>query len=103
MENSEINHTCPHCGKTEGVAAKVREREVASGKMGLDTFSSVLVNELYILDPRLASVTVPKITAFFDICSNCFTVYCVHYRVTEEPTPAVPGWATDPGQFRQES
>ncbi len=72
---------CPNCGSEHQMGAGVLEELMAQGKAKEGTRAYVFQHSSLIMDPRCVNITAPLLTTFYDICSDCGTVYCVHAKV----------------------
>lgn len=72
---------CPNCGSDKRIANEILENEKAKGKTGKDANAYLFMHQSLIADPAKTILSAPLITAFFDACMVCGTVYCVHMDV----------------------
>ena len=83
---------CPACGSTRRAAEMVTEKEIKKGKIKKETKIPFMSGRAPIFDPTQVSRLVglplqcPLLVAYFDICYDCGTLYCVR---VEKHTGAV--------------
>jgi hypothetical protein len=80
MEYPKKFPVCPHCGSMVRVIESEAMQELAKGNLKVVTRASCLTTETAIFDPTspiIAARDVPVVRAFYDICADCGSLYCV--------------------------
>jgi hypothetical protein len=84
---------CPNCGSEVRVIESEAKEEMAKGNIKVVTRATCMVTETAVFDPTsliVAPREVPMIRAFYDICADCGTLYCIGLEkgaVRAEPPP----------------
>jgi len=69
------------------MAKEVLESEHAKGKAKLALNAFLFQHQSLIANPDMKFLSAPVIMSFFDACTDCGTMYCIHAEVQT----AVPG------------
>jgi hypothetical protein len=93
---------CPSCGKTNRIAESISKEEIAKGNLDKEDLLPLLAVQVPIMNPNrksklvLTRTTVPIITAFFDICSDCGTLYAIRVITQSAPMEIQPNPKSSP-------
>lgn len=92
-----LNFTeCPNCRSTERLAGKVLQKEIEVGKMNRNS-NAYLYKHESVIAKDMNWLSAPMIISFYDMCTECGTVYCIHAEVrlaiqgTKMPNQGMPG------------
>jgi hypothetical protein len=83
MEYPKKFPVCPHCGSEARVIESEAKEEVAKGNLKMITRAVCMTTETAVFDPRsslIAPREFPLIRAFYDICADCGTLYCIEVQ-----------------------
>ena len=76
---------CPCCGAETAFAKVETDNEIEAGKMKKGSRTPFLALRAPIFDPNptgvlIASRQIQMLTGFFDVCTECGTLYCVEMK-----------------------
>lgn len=97
---------CPVCGCEETVAERVKDEEIAKGKIKTQIHAAMSRSMTPVADQRaiITLLSVPMLVSFYDVCARCGSVRAVRIEKGEaligpdKPPPGMPGM---PGMGRQ--
>lgn len=82
MEYPKRFDVCPNCGSMVRIVESEAKAEEEKGNITAGLPAACMVTNSVIFDPTKVSIIAPKefpmITARFDICADCGTLYCVY-------------------------
>ena len=72
---------CPSCGSTDRVANHVLQQLKDAKKAGPNMIAFIYKTQSLIMDQTKNQLSAPLVKAFYDICVECGTYYCIHVEV----------------------
>ncbi len=72
---------CQSCGGTNTIANDIIQAEKDAGKSDEKVIAFLYQHQSLIRDPGKTQLSAPKVTSFYDACSQCGTVRVVHVHV----------------------
>ena len=90
----DINQ-CPNCGSENRLANEVLQNQIKKGKMDKTTIAFLFTHQSIIARPT-GWLSAPCIISYYDVCSECGTVYCFHAQTI---TAVQGGKISPPSQF----
>lgn len=92
-----LNFTqCPNCASKKRLAYETLRKEIDAGKMPKNSNSYIFKHES-VIAKDMNWFSAPVILSFFDMCTECGTVYCIHAEVklaiqgAKMPNQGMPG------------
>lgn len=72
---------CPNCGSTRRIANEVLQTEKDKEKIREQVKAFMFQTQCLIVDQTKAWLSAPMILAWYDVCVDCGTFYCIHANV----------------------
>ena len=71
---------CPYCGNTERLAGSVLTKQIEKGTMPKNSVAYMYKHQS-IIAKDMSWLSAPMISTFYDVCSKCGAVWCIHAEV----------------------
>ena len=80
---------CPNCGGKNTLAGDTLQKQIEEGKMPKESKAFIYQHQS-VIAKQSGWLSAPMIITFFDVCSDCGTVYCIHAEervIVNKPPP----------------
>ena len=76
--------SCPSCGSESRIVETEAEEEISKGNLKVGTKIPILVSRTALFNPADTSIiarkTIPMLIGYYDVCSECGTLYCIEIQ-----------------------